>query len=248
MKSKPIKRAIEKFREKSKEERQKIRKIVIRKRDDFITALDKNWRDWFFRPLTKILFQSGVTANHITYLGFVIIVITTITYFTGTSIKLSLFLIILAALSDMIDGPMARNNNNITILGTWLDHIRDYTLVALVTYILYAQELLTLELIIILWGLQLILIWTLTKDFLIQYLKELPAEKGRELLYKFSLDNLQTSIIGRFQFASWIIGYISLLMFLIWPIPELITLGNALLIIAAIFAALNIYEATQKTI
>lgn len=248
MKREQIKQQLQKIKEKGKERGRKIKGAIIKRKDDFLTALDKNWRDWLFRPLTNPLYKIGITANHISYLGFVLIGVTIFLYFKNFPIKWQLLFIALAAFSDMFDGPMARNNNNVTALGTLLDHIRDYTLVAWVTYIIYVYQLLSLQLIAILWGLQLILIWILTKDFLIKYLKELPDEKGKELFQRFSLNNLQASIIGRIQFAFWILGYISLIIYLMLPNLALITIGHTLLILAAIFAALNISEATKKTI
>lgn len=237
------------LRAKIRERRRKIKKLIIRRKEDFLTALDKNWRDWLFRPLTHFFHKIGVKANHISYAGFILIAITIFLYFNKKPIEWQLIFIVLATLSDMIDGPAARNNNNVTVLGTWLDHIRDYTLVAWVTFLLYAHGLLGLELIAILWLLQFILVWILTKDFFIQYLKGLPGEEEEKMFIDgFSLDNLQASIIGRLQFSFWITGYILLIINLIWPNSSLVAAGHSLLVLAIIFAALNIYESYQKTL
>lgn len=239
---------IKKLKERGREERQKIKKLVIKRKDDFLTALEKNWRDWSLQPLTGIFRKIGITANQITYLGFILIGIAIWLNQQDYDLKTQLFILIIAAITDAIDGPTARNNNNVTILGTWLDHIRDGTLVAWASYLLYENQLLSLEMIFIIWALQLLLIWITLKDFLIQYLKGLSDAETKVLIHHFSLDNLQASLIGRLQFFCWTVGYLFLLLYLISSNPMLITIGQALIILEIIFAGLNISESYRKSI
>jgi phosphatidylglycerophosphate synthase len=249
MTQQPIKKTIQKLTEKGKEERQKIKRLVIKRKDDFLTALEKNWRDWSLRPLTAVFHYLGITANQITYVGFVLIGIAIWMFFRNFPLTLQLAFLALAAISDAIDGPTARNNNNVTILGTWLDHIRDGLLVAWASFLLYQFNFLSLELILLIWSLQAVLMWITLRDFLIRYLKGLPREEDAELLISnFSLDNLQASVIGRIQFFCWTVGYLFLFMFLINPLPIFITIGHALIVLEIIFAALNILESYQKVL
>jgi len=248
MRSEELKQKVKKIKEKTKEGQKKIKSLVIKRKDDFLTALEKNWRDWLFKPLTDYFKDKNITANQISYAGFGLIFIAFLLYLIKASIGWQLFFIALATFSDMIDGPTARNNKDVTVLGTWLDHTRDYTIVAWVTYLLYTYKILGIQLIAVLWGLQLLLIWALTRDFLIKYLKGLSTKEEQNLIKKFSLDNLQASIIGRLQFAFWIGGYISFIIFLMYQKPIFISLGNIGIILAIIFAALNISEGFSKSI
>ena len=243
-----LKTAIKRIKEKSVEERQKIKKIIIKRRDDFLTALEKNWRDWAFRPLTFVFGKIGISANHVTYTGFLFLAVAVWLYFKDYNFQWQFFFLILSALTDIIDGPTARNNDNVTILGTWLDHIRDGILVLWATYLIYSFGLLSGQVIFIIWTLQFLIIWISVKDFLIRYLEDLPTEESEALIHKFSLDNLQASIIGRLQFLCWTTGYGLLLSFALMPYEWLITAGSGLIVLEIIFASLNILESYQKTL
>lgn len=235
-----------KLKERTRAEQQKIKKLVIKHKDDFLTAFEKSWRDWFLKPITKIFYKSGIRANHITYLGFGLIAIAIEMYFTNYSFKWQLLFLILTGLSDGLDGPMARNNNNITVLGTWLDHIRDGFLLIWASFLIYKFRLLAPEVLIVIFSLQIILIWTIIKSFLIRYLQGLPEEEAKILIHKFSLDNLQASIIGRIEFFCWVWGYFFLLSSLIKSWPILLTLGHVFIFLQIVFAIFNIWESYQK--
>jgi len=229
------------------EKEPKIKKIIIKRKDDFLTALEKNWRDFLLKPLTNLFFKLKITANKITYVGFGLIFLAIYMYFEKYDIKWQLLVLTLAAISDAIDGPTARNNDNVTILGTWLDHIRDGFLVAWASYLIYTFKLLNLEIIIIVWSLQILLLWINIKDFLIRYLQIIDKET-ENLIEDFSLDNLQASVIGRLQFFCWTVGYGFLLISVLVNIPTLLIIGQAAIVLEIIFAALNILESYQKTI
>ncbi|GEM_PF-1348279 len=240
--------AIRKIREKGIEEREKIKKIVIQRKDDVLTALEKNWRDWAFRPLTRIFRALGIRANHITYVGFILIGLAIWMYFKEYDFITQFVILGLALFSDAIDGPTARNNDDVTILGTWMDHIRDGSLVAWVSFLIYDFGLLSGEIILLIWSLELVLAWISVKDFLVRYLKGLSREEEDDLVRKFSLDNLQASLIGRLQFSFWSIGYGFLLFYLFVPDIMFITIGQTLIVLEIIFAALNISDSYQKSI
>jgi phosphatidylglycerophosphate synthase len=230
------------------EKEQRIKKIIIKRKDGFITALEKNWRDWMLKPLTNLFEKIGVTANQITYTGFGLIFLAIYMHLADFNIKWQLLILTLAAISDAIDGPTARNNDNVTIKGTWLDHIRDGFLVAWASYLIYSSNLLSLEIIIIVWSLQLLLVWICLKDFILKYLQNISDQETDTLIENFSLDNLQASVIGRLQFFCWTVGYGLLLLTLIIDMPILLTIGEALIVIEIIFAGLDILESYQKTL
>ena len=239
---------IKKLKERGREEKQKIQKFIVKRKDDFLTALEKNWRDWLFAPLTIFFKFAKIRANYITYVGFILIAAAIWMYFKDYGLKWQVLILALAGLSDMIDGPTARNNNDITILGTWLDHIRDGALAAWASFLLYDYRLLGIEIIAVIWILQIIMLWILLKDFLIRYLQNLSKEEGDHLVYKFSLDNLQASIVGRLYFTCWAVGYLFLFLAEIYSIPQFIFAGEILIILEIIFSALAILESYQKAI
>ncbi len=248
MKKEQLKAQLTKLKEKSREGGQKIRKIVIERKEDFLTILEKNWRDWSLEPLTGLLYKIGVTANHISYLGIVLVAVAIWMRFQDYSLLWQFIILALAAISDLLDGPMARNNDNVTIRGTWLDHIRDGCLVIWASYLIYKFNLLGLETLLIIWVLQIMIVWVDSKDFFIRYLKGLPAEQEEFFVSKFSLDNLQASIISRMQFFCWTTSYGFLFLSLLVSCPILITIGQALIVLEIIFAALNVRDCYQKSL
>jgi phosphatidylglycerophosphate synthase len=126
-----------------------IKKLIIKRKDDFLTALEKNWRDWALKPITNLFQKIGITANQITYVGFVLMFFAIWMYFSNYDIKWQLIILALVAITDAIDGSTARNNYNVTIKGTWLDHIRDGFLAGWASYLIYTYNLLNTEVLII---------------------------------------------------------------------------------------------------
>jgi len=230
------------------ENNHKIKKIIIKRKDDFITALEKNWRDFLLKPITNLFLKANISANQITYTGFGLIFLGIYMYLTGYELKWQLLVLMLAAISDALDGSTARNNNNVTIKGTWLDHVRDGFLVAWASYLIYSFKLLSLEILIIVWALQLLLVWICLKDFILKYLQNVSDQETNTLIENFSLDNMQASVIGRLQFFCWFTSYGLLLLSLIINLPILTTIGEALIVIEIIFAGLDILENYQKTL
>ncbi|MDE2001561.1 MAG: CDP-alcohol phosphatidyltransferase family protein [Patescibacteria group bacterium] len=239
---------IEKIKEKSKEKKEDIRRIVVRRKDDMLTALEKNWRDWALRPLTALLWKMRIRANHITIAGFFFIALAIWMYAAGYPFSYQFALLAAIAVSDAVDGPQARNNDDVTVLGTWMDHLRDASLMVWASYLIYVYHLLSGELIIIIWVLELLLMWASVKGFLIRYLETLSRPEGerQELMEQFSLDNLQASVIGRLEFFCWTSGYGFLFLSLFFPSAGLVMVGQALIILEIIFSALNIADAYQR--
>ena len=241
-----IKGRFQKLRERGQLKKQALKRIIVRHKDDFLTALEKNWRDTALKPITSFLYRLSINANQVTYAGFFLIALAIFLYWKDYPYSTQLIILLLAALTDALDGPTARNNKNVTVLGTWLDHIRDSALMIWGTYLIYKFKLGDPQLLIILWILEITFIWITAKDFLKHYLQGLTDEDT--LITRFSLDNLQASLVGRIQFTAWVTGYGFLLLFRIWPTASLSTLGHLLLIIAVIFSALNISESYQKSL
>lgn len=226
------------------EKRQKIKLFLRKKKDDLLTGMEKDWRDNLFRPLTNVLGRIGISANHLTIASYILLIVPIIMHFKGYPLGPQIILLGIIGIVDAIDGPLARNNNNITILGIWLDHLRDGSLVAWATYLLFSYQTISLELIGVIWGLQLILLWITLKDFIIQYLKH--DQKTSILIHHLSHNNLQASVLGRLQFFFWTIAYLFLFLYILSPNDWLLTTGHTLVMIEIIFAAMSIFEAYQK--
>ena len=101
-------------------------------KEDIATNAEKLIRDRILKLVTQKLNGVGVNPNHITWFGEVLLVIAVTAKFIlifGLRIKTlflwELILLFFIGLTDIIDGPTARNNNLVTWWGAKFDHFRD---------------------------------------------------------------------------------------------------------------------------
>jgi len=76
------------------------------------------------RAIIKILVFLRITPNHLTFLGFVMSIVTAYTFARGRFTTAGVILII-AGLFDMVDGMVARNTNSATPFGAFFDSVMD---------------------------------------------------------------------------------------------------------------------------
>lgn len=126
------------------------------------------------------------------------------------------WLILEIFLTDIVDGPLARVNQKVTALGTFLDHFRDYKIgfMAAGFLIILAVkerkwEVLTIEsfLLTAFWGIFiyhlkfLYLKWK-AYEFCHRFGERLWFKEFIEFLRDFALNEYQTDLLGRFQFGT----------------------------------------------
>ena len=97
--------------------------------DDPLTAKEKAARDAFFKKIgvTRV-FSFPHAANCMTFLGIALAGFALYDYWRTASLMRQVVILGLAWITDILDGPIARNNNAVTALGTALDHGRDYAI------------------------------------------------------------------------------------------------------------------------
>lgn len=76
------------------------------------------------RGIVKVLGIFHVKPNHLTFLGFLMSIVTAFTFSTG-NFHLAGVLLIVAGLFDMVDGMVARTLNAVTPFGAFFDSIMD---------------------------------------------------------------------------------------------------------------------------
>jgi len=89
--------------------------------------LSKYGRDWIATPLNQIaraLEGTGISPNVLTLIGFGLTGIVAIILATG-NLFLGGLLLIVAALFDTLDGALARNTDQVTVFGAFLDSTLD---------------------------------------------------------------------------------------------------------------------------
>ena len=203
-----------------KEKLLKIKRRIelILDKEHSITAKEKSWRDAFFRPVAFFCRTLGIRANYISLAGVLLVCISIYFFLSGSDTK-GLTFAILAAFSDMIDGPIARfrytpeSPDDITAFGTFLDHFRDYFLALSFGYFTFFHHNVfrPIELgIFITIVLIYIGIFIGTSMKLRRY--KIHHHSLEKNLYGFLLPEMQTSFWGRAQFFLLILGTVILFL------------------------------------
>lgn len=95
-------------------------------REGYWTPLEKQTRDYIFLPITWPFKFIPYAANMLTLTGFGILFYAVYDFSVFHSYERQIWLLAAAWITDLFDGPIARNNHNVTAFGTAADHIRDY--------------------------------------------------------------------------------------------------------------------------
>jgi len=204
-------------------------------KEDSITTKEKYIRDallspiakliWFFWALPRLLKKIGVSrektltfgAANLMSLAGLLLIIKFWAVFKNEGINPQVFWLVLAAfLTDMIDGPIARIHNEITPLGTILDHLRDYLALFSVIIMIFLHFISRPDILIILAAIALgtiILALANAKMFLARHELFKKHHDIWRIIRDFSLEDYQTSFTGRIHFFTAAAGVSGLLFF-----------------------------------
>ena len=154
----------------------------------------ENTRNWLWH---KIL----TPANFLTSARIWLLVKAILAFFSGETIAYQTILLTIAIITDFFDGCLARNNNEVTELGTYLDHIGDWGIVIWVAFLnLLLGELSYPYLLFSLAVIPILLLIYIGKfrnfyDSEVSWLDNLSA---------FAMEELQTDFWGRLQFVLFV--------------------------------------------
>ncbi len=195
--------------------------------DDPLTSKEKKFRDNLFERLyvTRIL-SFGNAANLVTVFGYCLAFFAIYDFFATRSLLRQFFILGLSWLTDLIDGPVARKNNNVTLLGTVLDHSRDSILVAWMVFVVFfsyrtiPSEFLIFPYLIMTASFVFIVILGANIRKFRVFRKKKPPQLSEILFLKwFWNEKMATMAIGRFAFASFAVSII--IFFLSLGVPSI---------------------------
>lgn len=171
-----------------------------RLKQHWATLGDIDKRDKLLWYLCKFLHRNGITANCITLLGFLLLLDWVILYELAhiRNYWVDSIFFALISLSDFIDGPTARNNDNVTWEGTLADYTRDLFFVFYICRVGYDYGL-PWDYILAVVAFEFVAIGIKAGHFF-RY------NKGRnrlEVLSDFCLDNFQGEFEDRYQFGAF---------------------------------------------
>lgn len=154
---------------------------------------------WLLLGLSRLAYRYGVTANMVTGLGWALLILWFSLrefYYGGSNPWLDFWFITLVSFTDFVDGPLARNNDDITVEGTLGDYFRDFFFTIYMTFVALDYSLPRFFFWAIV-GLELAV-------FLIKFAAFLWYCAGpvwRDKFPEFAIDNFQGSFEDRLQFG-----------------------------------------------
>lgn len=107
-----------------------------------VERIELGWRDRFIQPATPLFQALGISPNAISFFGIGLTFVLAYLFFLRAPIPWLFITATAAALTDMLDGPLARLTNRVTSLGGFLDGFRDLLLFAVLSVGLLRLELL----------------------------------------------------------------------------------------------------------
>jgi len=229
--------------------------VAEEEKEGYWTPLEKKWRDWFFKQIkiTDIFAVMGVKANHLTIMGFAILIWAIFDlFYLKNDIRRQIWFLTLAWITDLLDGPVARNNDNVTALGTFLDHARDFLLILWMIFLsIYVTKSLEWPVAFIM---NSILSVTAMCMFLILlgmwlYQREKRRERRNqpyfEFMKEFLLSDLVTTIGARLHTGLTAFSMIFYLAGMLWKNSFYFYTGIILLIIQLVSLGFYLHEVFQ---
>ncbi len=95
---------------------------------DRFSEAEETLRDRLLGPLVDYLTPAWVTPNHLTALRALLVALAIILFLAGTALQTQVLVLILASLTDLFDGVLARSRNQFSRRGAYLDHSVDWFL------------------------------------------------------------------------------------------------------------------------
>lgn len=185
--------------------------MAPKEKEDRWTPLEKQIRDYLFWPLSRPLRSFPQTANCLTISGLLLLFYAIYDFFQVGFHEKQIWLLAAAWLTDLLDGPIARNNKQVTAFGTAADHLRDYLIsfwMLVLGFVITARQPLFWPvysiLVLTLVGLLMVVAGTLL--FAGEKRRERAGQPYRQFFQRFLLEDLVTSVTARIHTAILALG------------------------------------------
>lgn len=137
-------------------------------------------------------------ANFLTSARFWLLGLAVLGFFRNETLASQTNLLFIAIITDFFDGPLARNNNEVTELGTYMDHIGDWGVVLWVSFLNFWFGTLPFPYLVI----SLAILPILLLIYLAKFQKLYDPESTWLMnISAFAAEELQTDFWGRLQFG-----------------------------------------------
>ncbi|MDW7739536.1 MAG: CDP-alcohol phosphatidyltransferase family protein [Bacillota bacterium] len=212
---------------------------------DRISEAEQKLRDRLFGPLVLFIFPKWFTPNHVTALRAFLVLTAIIFFLVGISLGWQIFILIVAALTDFVDGILARARKQYSLHGAYFDHAVDWFLggwagiLALINGLLpfsFMAAIITLQL-----GITVI-------DRVRAANIEKNSSREKVLAIAMGAANFQPSAFSRFQFFSILTGFFLILLGHLWHSGVIRYFGLFFLYAAVVFAAILLFDTIYRLI
>jgi phosphatidylglycerophosphate synthase len=193
---------------------------------DRITDLEEQTRDRILGPLILFVIPPWIKPNHITFSRFLLVCLAMGMFFAGSPIQHQAWVLVAAAVTDCLDGILARARKQISRKGAYLDHATDWFLGGWTGILVLINGLLPTLFILLIAVPQLgVLIIDRIRA------SRIGAEKKSEraLAITMGAANFRPSSINRLQFFAILLGFFFLIFGQVWDASKLQQAGLACL-------------------
>lgn len=212
---------------------------------DRISEAEEALRDRLLGPLVDFIMPAWVTPNHLTALRAILVVLAVILFLAGISLKTQVFILVVAALTDLFDGILARSRKQFSRRGAYFDHGVDWLLGAWAGILTLINGLLPMTFIILIITAQLgIMVVDRIRA------SRIPVGRKREKILTITMGaaNFRPSAYSRIQFFAILTGFFLLLLGRVWFSGLLMTVGELFLYTAAFLAWVLLFDTTIRVI
>jgi phosphatidylglycerophosphate synthase len=174
-----------------------------------LTDAEEKLRDSTLEPMLNLLIPSWVNPNHITGLRVVLVATAIIFYLSNLPLGLQIWILTAAALTDFIDGPLARLRSLSSRKGAYLDQVSDWFLGAWAGILSLITGLLPPAVIILMVAPQ---IGVFVTDRIRASRLSSSSTGERALTIAMGAANFRPTTIARLQFVTVLLGFMLLLL------------------------------------
>lgn len=174
-----------------------------------LTDAEEKLRDSTLEPMLNLLIPSWVNPNHITGLRVVLVATAIIFYLFNLPLALQIWILTAAALTDFIDGPLARLRGLSSRKGAYLDQVSDWFLGAWAGILSLITGLLPPAVIILMVAPQ---IGVFVTDRIRASRLSSSSTGERALTIAMGAANFRPTTIARLQFVTVLLGFMLLLL------------------------------------
>lgn len=176
-----------------------------------LTDAEESIRDSTLKPALELLIPGWVKPNHITLLRAVLVSSAIILYLLHTPLAAQIWILTAAALTDLIDGPLARLRKQCSRRGAYLDQLSDWFLGAWAGTLVLMTGLLPLAAIILM-VLPQIGVFATDRIRASRLSNDGDSRSERALTIAMGAANFRPTTIARLQFVTVLLGFLLILL------------------------------------